>query len=148
MKSISFSSGRKNLQHFVFASKCRFNVFLNQKTKAACISAFKEVSKSHSIEIEEMNFGENHTHLLLNIPSTLSNSQVAQFFKGVSARRIFQNIPNLRKRYPRGSFWSGWYYYGSVGPQTDEVVRRYIQGQQEHHKITDQRQLTLSSFFN
>jgi putative transposase len=128
----------------VFVSKCRFKVFKNEKTLNACKEAFKEVEVNHGIVLEEVSFPENHVHSFANIPSNLSIQKAIQLLKGVSARRIFQAVPNLKKRYPRGSFWSGYYNYSSVGPQTESVVKEYIQNQNEHHHIPDSKQLTLS----
>ena len=88
MNSVSFV--RMNKQHFIFASKCRYKVFKNEKTKKACIEAFEEVSQKHEIKIEEVNFGEEHTHLLVQVPATLSNAEVAQYFKVICCITIKQ----------------------------------------------------------
>jgi len=127
----------------VFVSKCRYKVFRNEKTLNACKDAFKEVEANHGIILEEASFPENHVHSFANIPPNLSIQKAIQLLKGVSSRRIFQAVPNLRKRYPRGSFWSGYYNYSSVGPQTESVVKEYILNQNEHHQISDSKQSTL-----
>ena len=133
--------------HLVFVSKCRFKVFNNPKTLAACKAAFEEVQQNHGIVLSEMNFVENHLHSLAEIPLGISVRETVQFLKGVSSRRIFQAVPNLRRRYPRGSFWSRFYHCSPVGTQEETVVG-YIRGQQEHHGIADTRQKKLTAFFN
>lgn len=132
----------------VFVPKCRFRVLKNPKTLAACKAAFDEVQQNHGIVLSEVNFVENHVHSLADIPLGMSAEKAVQLLKGVSARRIFQAVPNLRKRYPRGSFWSGYYHCTSVGAQTEGAVVAYIRGQQEHHGIADKKQKKLTAFFN
>lgn len=65
----------------------------------------------------------------LDIPNTLSMSQVVQILKSHSASRVFQEIPNFLKLYPRGSFWGGQYSNSSVGPANEEVIKNYIHRQ-------------------
>lgn len=126
----------------VFVSKCRFRTLKNPKTLAACKAAFDEVQQNHGIVLSEVNFAENHVHSLADIPLGMSAQKAVQLLKGVSARRIFQAVPNLRKRYPRGSFWSSYYHCTSTGQQNEGAVVAYIRGQQEHHGIVDQKKLT------
>jgi putative transposase len=132
----------------VLVPKCRYKVFRNPRTTAACKAAFDEVQQNHGIILSELNFVENHLHSLVEIPFGTSAERTVQLLKGVSARRIFQAVPNLRKRYPRGSFWSGYYHLTSVGQQTEEAAISYIKGQQEHHGLPDRKQTTLKMFFN
>ena len=132
----------------VFVSKCRYRTLKNPKTLAACKAAFEEVQQNHGIVLSEVNFVENHMHALADIPLGMSAEKAVQLLKGVSARRIFQSVPNLRKRYPRGSFWSGYYNCTSTGPQNEGVVIAYIRGQQEHHGLADSQQKKLTAFFN
>lgn len=141
---------RRNLYHLVFVPKCRFNVFKNERTVQACRDAFSEVERSCGIRLEEIEFQENHVHLMAHIPAKVSVSLAVQLLKGVSARRVFEKLPKLRNRYPRGSFWSRFKFYGTVGPMTVETVRKYIHAQDVHHERLvnpEAGQLQLSAFF-
>jgi putative transposase len=135
----------------VFVSKCRYKVFRNGFTKKTCECAFYEVAEKHGIRIEELEFQLDHVHLMVHIPARLSVSYVVQLLKGVSARRIFDASSGLRKRYPRGSFWSRVKYYGTVGPMTDTTIRKYIGAPDVHHVLLikpEAGQMQLSSFFS
>ena len=141
---------RRNLYHLVFTSKCRCIVFRNMKTVGVCKDAFHEVECKYGIKIEELEFEKDHVHLMVHIPAKLSISYAVQLLKGISARRIFDASPNLKLRYPRGSFWSRFKYYGTVGPMTDAVIRKYIGAQDVHHERLinpEAGQLQLTSFF-
>ena len=75
--------------------------------------------------------------MIVNIPSKFSLQQTIQIFKSHSASKIFEKIPNFLKLYPDRQFWSGWRYNGSVGPMTEQVVKRYIQRQDIQQKKLD-----------
>ena len=125
------TDARYNWQHLYFVSKKRYAVFRREITREICIKAFKEVEKQFGFKIRELGFGEDfaHVHLIVNVPSNFSVQQTLQIFKSHSASKIFEEIPNFQKRYPDREFWSGWRYNGSVGPMTEETVKRYIQKQ-------------------
>ncbi|MFH0884347.1 MAG: IS200/IS605 family transposase [Candidatus Micrarchaeota archaeon] len=142
---------RRNLYHLVFVSKCRYKVFRNEFTKKVCTDSFHEVEQKYGVRIEELEFQEDHVHLMVHIPARLSVSFVIQLLKGVSARRIFDASPKLHLRYPRGSFWSRFKYYGTVGPMTVDAVRRYIGAQDVHHETLispEAGQTQLTPFFS
>jgi putative transposase len=142
---------RRNLYHLVFVSKCRYRVFGNGRTVNACAEAFRGVERNYGIKIEELEFQGDHVHMMVHIPARHSVSYAVQLFKGGSARNVFLQVPNLRKRYPRGSFWSRFSYYGTVGPMTDETVRKYIGAQDVHHERLvnpEAGQKQITDFFN
>ena len=55
--------------------------------------------------------------------------------KSISSRRMFEKHPNFRKRYPRGSFWSGYEHHQSTGLRDLRASENYILEQQKHHNI-------------
>ena len=122
---------RYNYQHIYFVSKKRKKVFRKQKTIDACKEAFYESEKRFGFKIRELGFGDDfaHVHMIVDIPSKFSVQQTIQIFKSHSASKIFEKIPNFLKLYPDREFWSGWRYNGSVGPMTENVIKKYIQKQ-------------------
>jgi putative transposase len=142
---------RRNLYHLVFTSKCRYKVFRNEHTVQVCKDAFFEVERKYGLKIEEREFQLDHVHMMVHIPAKLSVSFAVQLLKGVSARRIFDASSGLCKWYPRGSFWSRFKYYGTVGPMTDAIIKRYIGAQDVHHEQLinpEAGQMQLSAFFS
>ncbi|HAB54203.1 MAG TPA: hypothetical protein DCE80_18815 [Ignavibacteriales bacterium] len=59
---------------------------------------------------------------------------------------MFEKHPNFRKRYPRGSFWSGYEHHQSTGLRDLRASESYILEQQKHHniKIVDDTQKKMS----
>lgn len=115
----------------MFVSKCRFKVFKNPKTQRVVMTAFREVEEKYKIQIKELAFGDDyaHIHMEVNVPSKLSMERVVQIFKSHSASKIFTEMPNFIKRYPRGSFWGGQPTGTSVGPVGENVISDYIRRQ-------------------
>jgi hypothetical protein len=84
----------------------------------------------------------------VNIPKGYSVTVAETLLKSRSARRIFETHPGFRKRYPRGSFWSGYEHHESTGRKNYTTSEAYILDQQRHHNITvvDDRQQKISNF--
>ena len=142
---------RRNLYHLVFVSKCRYRVFRNEHTVNACKEAFHDVETRYGVRIEELDFQEDHVHMMVHVPAKYAVSYVVQLLKGGSARKVFSESPGLKKRYPRGSFWSRFKYYGTVGPITTETVKKYIHAQDTHHEKLinpEAGQKQITEFFN
>jgi putative transposase len=130
-KNINLSGHGFNWEHLVFISKCRYKVFRHEYTREVIKKAIYEIACANRIEIREFAFGEDlaHVHLEVDVPNTITVSKVIQILKSYSAYVLFLKIPNFRKLYPRGSFWSGYYSNCSVGPQDAETVKNYIRNQ-------------------
>ncbi len=120
-----------NWEHVVFVTKKRKRNFKNERNRIVARSAIEDAAARFGIGIKEFSFGDDytHVHMELNVPNTLSMIQVVQILNSHSASIIFQEIPNFRKLYPRGSFWGYQYSNSSVGPANEEVIKNYIRRQ-------------------
>ena len=125
---------RNNWINMMFVCKCRYNCLRKQSVMDDCEEAFREFEK-HGLEFGPIGFGGNHTHFRVNIPKRYSVTDVEIMLKSRSAKRIFEKHPNFRKRYPRGSFWSGYEHHESTGRKDIQESDDYINKQIEHHKV-------------
>ena len=125
---------RNNWVEFMLVSKYRYNVFRKQSTINACIEGFEEL-KRFGFEFGKIGFGGVHVHLSVNVPKRYSMQVAEIMLKNFSAKSIFTKKPNFRKRYPRGSFWSGYEHHQSIGVDR-ECAEKYIVNQTQHHNIT------------
>ena len=117
-----------NLTHYVFSTKNR--------------------ERSITVEIEERLWGylggiarerrikpiciggvEDHLHMLVSIPATLSVSKSIQLIKGGSSKWVHDTFPN----HPRFEWQEG---YGAFSVGISDLNRsvRYINNQKTHHK--------------
>ena len=130
-----------NWQHMVFVTKYRYKMFRNPKTVGIIRSALYDVSKRYGLTIKELSFGDDfaHIHLEIDIPNTMTITYAVQLLKGFSSYTVFKEMPDQRKRYWGGNFWSSYYSNGSIGPQNEETIKNYIRQQDISDKIRQQR---------
>ena len=138
---------RNNWVTFMFATKCRFNCFLKQSHIDTCTAAFREL-EAFGFEFGTIGFAGNHVHFQADIPKGYSVETAEIMLKSRSARRMFEKHPGFRKRYPRGSFWSGYEHHESTGRKDYAASAAYISDQTRHHNITviDDRQQKLDQY--
>ena len=138
---------RNNWVTMMFVTKCRFNCFLKQSHIDTCTEAFYELKK-FGFEFGELGFAGNHVHFLVNVPKQYSVQVAEIMLKSRSAQHMFDKHPGFRKRYPRGSFWSGYEHHESTGRKDYDSSEAYILDQQRHHGVVvvDDRHQKLATF--
>lgn len=138
---------RNNCITMMFVTKYRYNCFLKQSHIDTCTVAFREF-EPFGFEFRELGFGGNHVHFAVNVPKRYSVEDAETMLKSRSSRRMFENHPGFRKRYPRGSFWSGYEHHESTGIKGLEESVAYIRSQAQHHGVivVDDRQQKSSTF--
>ena len=138
---------RNNWITLMFKCKCAYNCLRKQSIMDDCEQAFRDHDKL-GFEFREIGFGGNHTHFSVNVPKKYSIMEAEIMLKSHSSRILFLKHTNLRKRYPRGSFWSGYEHHQSTGLIDLEESDNYIRSQREHHQVSviDDRQHKLTDF--
>ena len=138
---------RNNWITFMFKCKYAYNCLRKQTVMDDCTLAFKEFEK-HGFVFDTIGYGGNHVHFSVDIPKKYSVQMAVIMLKSRSSMRIFEKHPNFRKRYPRGSFWSGYEHHESTGRKDLEASNAYIRSQETHHevKVIDDRQKRLQIF--
>ena len=138
---------RNNWLDFMFVTKCRFNCFLKQSHIDTCTAALREL-EALGFEFGTLGFGGNHVHFQADVPKKYSIRVAEIMMKSLSAKRMFETHPGFRKRYPRGSFWSGYEHHESIGRKDFTESTEYILDQERHHNIhvIDDCQRRLAAF--
>jgi putative transposase len=78
------------------------------------------------IELEVM---PEHVHLFLSAPPFVAPTDIVKVMKGVTAKRVFEKFPQLRRRkYWGNHMWSPSYYIGTHGQVSAETIQKYIEG--------------------
>ncbi|HEX2473505.1 MAG TPA: IS200/IS605 family transposase [Lacipirellulaceae bacterium] len=72
---------------------------------------------------------EDHVHLLLSIPSTLSVAKALQLIKGGSSTWVHETFPEYHRLE-----WQEGYGAFSIGVSQVDDTRQYIANQREHHR--------------
>jgi REP element-mobilizing transposase RayT len=138
---------RNNWVTFMFSTKCRYNCFGKQSHIDTCTAAFREF-EAQGFEFGVFGFGGNHVHFDVNVPKKYSILVAEIMLKSRSSCRMFEKHPGFRKRYPRGSFWSGYEHHESTGRKDRETSESYINDQACHHGVIviDDTQQKLQPF--
>jgi len=116
--------------HFVICVKYRKNLFLDEKY----INFFKEIcmelEKRYSLKFETIGFDEDHVHFMLSSFPKYSPSQLFRIVKSITAIKLFEKFPELKKELWGGEFWSDGGFVGTVGEGVNaEIIREYIKNQ-------------------
>ena len=112
--------------HFVWIPKYRKQL-LKGEIRDFLEELFKEIAREYAFEILAMEIMPDHIHLFVSAPPRYSPSTMAKIFKGVSAKKLFQEFPQLRKEYGKNHIWAPSYYVATAGQVSAETIRRYIE---------------------
>lgn len=115
--------------HLVFVTKYRKKVFFS-KHLVFLKKSFENVCSDFDVVLKEFNGKGDHVHLLVNYPPKVCLSRLVNSLKGVSSRMLRQACPELEVHYWKGGLWSPSYFVGSCGGAPLDVLKQYIQAQQ------------------
>ena len=130
-KHYSTSVGN-NLKTIQITTKYRYKMMGKDEIKTYCKVAIEEACKKHKIEIVIIKVLEEHSHLIVDCPRTMSDAKLMQIIKGLSSYILFRLCPQLRKRYPKGHFWNKGYFCQGCGTDFERALS-YVQNQELHH---------------
>lgn len=89
------------------------------------------------IRFLEVGTDKDHVHYLVQSPPEHSPAEIVTLIKSVTAKRIFAEHPEVKKKLWGGEFWSGGYFVSTVGKFTSEnVIAQYVrnQGNEKNYK--------------
>jgi putative transposase len=132
------------LYHLVFPAKYRRVVIdaeVDQTLKEVCL----EIEKRYEIKFLEIGTDRDHVHFLVQAVPTYSVTKLVTMIKSLSAQKIFQQCPQVKKQLWGGEFWSAGYFASTVGKHGDEnTIARYVKQQgYEYQQLHQDQQLSL-----
>jgi REP element-mobilizing transposase RayT len=112
-------------------------IFSTKERRAAIADAFKErlfaymsaIVKERGGVAHLVNGTNDHVHMLISVPTSMSTADMMRFVKGSSSRWVHREIPGTR-----GFGWQTAYSVFSVSRSVFKQVHRYIARQEEHHR--------------
>lgn len=114
--------------HLVFAVKNR-QPLLSDSIRAKLIDHITSYSKSKEIFIDSINGYTEHIHCLLSMGSEQTISKIANLLKGESSHWI-NSVKITKTKFE----WADEYFAASVSQSQINIVRNYINHQEEHHR--------------
>lgn len=114
--------------HFVWVTKYRYRV-LTGDVGLRVRELARQTCEHLEIEILRGVVSQDHVHLLVSAPPNLSPSEIMRRIKGRTSTKLFQEFPQLKKRYWGQHFWARGYFCVTAGELTKEMINEYL----EHH---------------
>jgi len=131
----------------VMAVKYR-KILLNKEVEKCIRETMQGISERYEIPIDEMGFDQNHIHIFCGGKPTSSPMQILGIIKSLTARKVFEKFPRLRKdELWGGEFWSDGKYIGTVGETAnEETIKEYIRNQSMDKSEIERRTGQLKLF--
>src|SRR5947199_6704273 len=115
--------------HIVFGTRKR-EPWINRTIEDRLWAYLGGIARKNKLTALLVGRVDDHFHMLLAIPPTMSVSDAVKHIKGGSSAWIKANLPGCR------SFaWQDGYGAFSVSKSQIPEVDKYIRGQREHHRI-------------
>lgn len=112
--------------HFVFCPRYRRKIFLVPELEERFKELAYEICEGLVIQILALECDEDHVHLFLNAPPTLSPAEIMAKIKGVTSRILREEFPNLQHL---PSLWTRSYFVSTAGNVSSQTIRQYVEQQ-------------------
>lgn len=114
--------------HIVFCVKYRKPI-LTGEAETRLRDIFSMIAEDNCFTIEEMNMDKDHVHLLISCSPQNYIPSMMKALKGVSAHKLFKQMPELKKELYKGHLWNPSYFVATVSENTETQIREYIRAQ-------------------
>jgi putative transposase len=114
--------------HCIFATHRRER-WLNAEVQERLWSYLGGIARENKMTAVSVGGVEDHVHMLLTLPSTLSIAKALQLLKGNSSKWLHDTFPALSQ-----FEWQEGYGAFSIGVSGISATRAYIARQPEHHR--------------
>ena len=114
--------------HIVWCVKHRHKVLIGDIDKKLK-EILNQIATDNGFTISEIESDCDHVHLLIDCNPQHSIPNIIKALKGVSARLLFKEFPQLKKKLWGGSLWNPSYFVATVSEHTEAQIRQYIQNQ-------------------
>ena len=124
--------GESNL-HLQLTPAFRCDVFEDALARILVRDYALAQARIKGFEIAAIGFGIDHVHMFITNWKNFSPAKLAQLLKGFTSRMMRKHHRDVIKKHLWGKkFWSGGYFYRTVGAVNAETVRRYVDESQEY----------------
>lgn len=111
--------------HIVCPAKYRWVVFdaliIEEKIRQICLKIEKRYDYIKFLEIGVDNY---HVYFMVQSVPNYSPSQIVKIIKSITARQIFAECPQVKKKLWGGQFWTDGYFVSTVEKNQNESVFR------------------------
>lgn len=124
--------------HAVFSLQYHLVLIIKYRRKALCNDAIRErlknivwgLAEQLGIGIIAQEPAEDHAHILFKAKPSTNLVKVVNSLKGVTARILRKEFPEVKELLWGDSFWSDSYFLASTGQVSLDVLKKYVEEQQ------------------
>ena len=117
------------MYHIVCPAKYRRAVITEEVDKTLR-EVCQGIGSRYEIKFLEIGSEKDHVHFLVQSVPTYSPTQIIRTIKSITARKILEVHPEVKKALWGGNFWTDGYYVGTVGEYgTEKVITEYVKNQ-------------------
>jgi putative transposase len=116
------------------------DIFRSPEIRKRAKELIGAICEEYNFAVDELEVSEDHVHIMLSIPPNRAIGYAIRVIKSISARMIFREFPELKRRLWSGELWEDGYFARTVGDRmTSEVIKKYI----KHHRELEQEPTQL-----
>lgn len=113
----------QNAYHLIWTTKYRYPTFKTVWMKNFCKANLLRIAQKNGMKIFECEVMNDHVHLFVRLPRTMSVSKAFQLLKGGISYEI-RKAQKWRRKYK--AVWSSFTFSRTVGSVTGKVIEHYI----------------------
>ena len=124
------------MYHLVFPAKYR-RVVINKEVDEVLKEVCLEIEKRYEITFLEIGTDKDHVHFLVQSVPTYNVVKIVRTIKSITAREIFRQCPQVKRKLWGGELWSAGYFASTVGKHGNEgMIASYVEKQgQQYQKL-------------
>jgi len=116
--------------HIVWCVKYRHKI-LDTIRENKLKEILNKIAEDNQFSILLINGDLDHIHLLIECSPQHYIPDIMKALKGVSARLMMKQYPQLKRKLWGGHMWNPSYFIATVSENTKEQIRNYINSQKE-----------------
>ena len=114
--------------HYVFSTKDH-EKWLKSDIRERLFPYLGGICKENSLKLIKAGGVDDHLHLLVSLPSTITIAKAIQYLKGGSSRWIHETFENMKD-----FAWQEGYGAFTIGVSQIDRIKIYITNQEDHHR--------------
>ena len=115
--------------HLIFCVKYRRKIFLNEKIINKTKELMKNIALGFDVELINQELDKDHIHILFKAKPQTNLVKLINSLKGASARVLFKEFPEIKKKLWNGHLWSASYCLITTGQVTLDILKKYVESQ-------------------
>lgn len=116
--------------HYIAVVKYRRKIFISDKIINRLKTINYDIAEKFGIEIINQETDLDHIHILLKATPKVELTKFINSLKGVSARKLFQEFPEIKNQLWKGKIWNPSYFLCTTGQVTLDQLIHYVNSQE------------------